>query len=118
MTTSLKTREPRTRLEWPALRHDARDLFDRLISDLGYPLGDQSVVLPSVDLVERDNVLEATTDVPGFKADQLDVEVHDNLLTIRGQIESESENKGERTVPFGTTSRELCKNAPAPMRRS
>lgn len=96
MSTTMPVRDSRPSREWLSLRHDARDLFDRFLGDIGYP-PDQRNPLPSMDLIERDDAIEVTIDVPGFEADQLDVEVHDNTLIVCGNAETKSEKKGDRT---------------------
>ena len=53
-------------------------------------------MVPSVDLSETDNEVDVTMDLPGMKPEEIDIQVHNNLLTIRGERKEESEQK-ERT---------------------
>ena len=73
--------------------------------------------LPAVDVSEDDNRYVITVEVPGTKKDDVTVEVHDNVLTIRGEKRSEREEEKEhrRWVErsYGTFSRSftLANNA-------
>jgi HSP20 family protein len=44
-----------------------------------------SAFLPPADVVVTDEAVTVLVDVPGLKADALDVQLHDDLLTIRGE---------------------------------
>ena len=54
--------------------------------------------VPSVDVVETDDAIEVTTDLPGFSAKDIDIEIRHDQLTISGQMseEKESENGKNR----------------------
>ncbi len=45
--------------------------------------------LPALDVVEQDRVLHVTIDLPGMSDQDIDVEVQDDLLYIRGHREIE-----------------------------
>ena len=52
--------------------------------------------MPRVDVVDKDEAVEVTAELPGVKKDELDVTVSDNTLTIRGSTShEEKEEKGE-----------------------
>ncbi len=53
-----------------------------------------SAVLPSVDLSETDDEVDVAIDLPGMKPEEIDVHVHNNLLTVTGERKEESEEKG------------------------
>lgn len=44
---------------------------------------------PRFDLSETEAEVEVQTDVPGFKAEEIDIEVRDDMLTIRGEQSEE-----------------------------
>jgi HSP20 family protein len=46
---------------------------------------------PRIDVSEKDNELRICADVPGVPADQVDVMVEDDILTIRGEKKAEAE---------------------------
>ncbi len=79
--------------------------------------GRQERFLPAVDIVEDDDRYVITVEVPGAKKDDVTVEIHENVLTIRGEKRSEREEEKEhrRWVErsYGTFSRSftLANNA-------
>ncbi|MCG8590091.1 MAG: Hsp20/alpha crystallin family protein [Proteobacteria bacterium] len=64
---------------------------------------------PAVDVSENDERYTITAELPGTKKADVSVELHDGILTIRGEKRSEREEQGEyrRHVErsFGTFSR-------------
>lgn len=46
---------------------------------------------PSVDLREKDNKYLLDADVPGMSEADLDIDFHDNILTLKGETKSEKE---------------------------
>ena len=46
------------------------------------------VFQPAVDIFETENGITLLADMPGVKADQLNVDLHDDILTIRGGVTS------------------------------
>jgi HSP20 family protein len=78
-----------------------RQAMDRLLAEsfvdfgrAGMPGGigaaDLSGAVP-VDLVERDDALVATVSLPGVKPEDVDVSVHQNVLTIQGEMRGETD---------------------------
>lgn len=53
------------------------------------------VFTPSVDIFETETSLTVLADLPGVKADDLDIDLHDDTLTIIGHIAPE--NAGDET---------------------
>jgi HSP20 family protein len=53
------------------------------------------VQLPSTDVAETDKSIEVKMDVPGFKPEEINVEVQGNLLLISGEHKEEKEEKGK-----------------------
>lgn len=68
--------------------------------------------MPRVDVVDKDDEVEVTAELPGVTKDQLDVSVSDNALTIRGSTtHEEKEEKGEyyrREIRKGEFSRTVA----------
>ncbi len=50
---------------------------------------------PQVDIKETDKELVLSASLPGVKKDDLNVEINENLLTIRGERKEEEEEKTE-----------------------
>jgi len=79
--------------------------------------GRRGSFLPSVDIAEDDDRYVVTVEVPGAKKEDVTVEMHENVLTIRGEKRSEREEEKEhrRLVErsYGTFSRSftLANNA-------
>lgn len=77
-----------------------RDM-NRLFSSLGMPLytskddGERVSWMPSVDVLKQGDDLVVRAELPGVKADDIEVSVTDDVLTIRGQ------RKEERTEEEG-----------------
>jgi HSP20 family protein len=74
-----------------SLQHEIEDLFGRLQNGTN---GDQ-LIMPSMDLSETDTEFQVRVDVPGFKADQIDIEVVNNTLRIKGEYKEEKEDKNK-----------------------
>ena len=53
--------------------------------------------VPAVDIAEDDDRYLITAEVPGAKKGDVTVEVHDNVMTIRGEKRSEREETKEQT---------------------
>lgn len=50
---------------------------------------------PAVDVTESEDQYIVTAELPGTSKDDVTVEVHDGVLTLRGEKRSEHEEKGE-----------------------
>ena len=49
--------------------------------------------VPTVDIGEDENSYLVTADVPGMKPEEIDIQVDNNVLTIRGERKSETRGK-------------------------
>lgn len=85
---SLIRREPELELERLA------DRMNRLFDGRSMLSGEREWALP-VDLIEDEQKITIKASVPGVEADDLDVSIDDNTLTIKGKTESETEQKNE-----------------------
>jgi len=69
--------------------------IDRLFDDFtsGFPaLGNgKAEMLPSMDVSETDKEIEITAELPGLEEKDVQINVADNLLTIRGEKKAEKE---------------------------
>ncbi|XLS28059.1 Hsp20/alpha crystallin family protein [Flavobacteriaceae bacterium M23B6Z8] len=52
--------------------------------------------LPAVNIKESEDRFDLELSVPGFKKDDINIEVDENVLTISSTIETSSENKDEK----------------------
>jgi HSP20 family protein len=48
---------------------------------------------PRVNVEEMEEEFEITAELPGMKKEEINIEVHDNVLTIKGERKYEKENK-------------------------
>lgn len=91
--TSLSLRDAMNRLFdesiWDPFAPNAHDSFFRSFSD------DLSMSTPSVDISESKKEFLIEADVPGFSSNDLDIEIDENVLTIRANKETSSEQEDD-----------------------
>jgi HSP20 family protein len=82
------------RREWSPFDTLQREI-DRLFLDFGRglpALGAPSLA-PTIDVAETDKEIEITAELPGLEEKDVEVNVADNVLTIRGEKKAEKEEK-------------------------
>lgn len=86
------------------LQHEMNRLFDDAFTGLQLPAafrgeGEDSR-LPRIDVHEADHAIEIEAELPGVDEKDIDVQVADNLLTIRGEkkLERKDEKEGQYRV--------------------
>jgi len=94
-------------------RDDSRDpfsIFDSFLSDSawdpfatmmpslfrGRTLGSVNTVFPKVDVEETDNEIKVTANIPGINAENIDIEVGDDYLSLSGKIEKENTKEDKK----------------------
>lgn len=100
--------------EIDSLRKEINKLFEQSVLS-GTLVGNGFDFMPSAEIDETDTEIHLKLEVPGMEADDLDIEVTDDAVTIKGERKSESktEEKGgfrsefhygkfERVVPMPT----------------
>ena len=67
------------------------------------------VYVPAVDIFETDGAITVLADMPGVKADQLDIDLRDNVLTLTGRVTSGAANETDvlREYDAGTFHRQF-----------
>jgi len=75
-------------------RNMFEDLFEQFLTDRDTQLSD--FVNAAMDLAETDQAFEVKMDLPGVSADEIDVQIVNNTLTVRGQRREEKEEKDEK----------------------
>ncbi len=84
--------------------HKAFEFFQRRGGRLGHELEDwyraeSEVLLPvMVDVTETDDRINVRAAVPGFKPDDIEVSVKDDILILSGETESRDKREDENTV--------------------
>jgi HSP20 family protein len=99
MAGTLSTQKPRGLFQWgrkalPGLREEMEELLSRVWDEDGDGWF-AGTMRPSVDLSETDKTVEVRMDVPGIKAEEIDVQINNNLLTVSGDRKEEREEKGK-----------------------
>ena len=74
--------------------HNVMDslLFGSFLGDRGWPNLEHRR-WPVIDIVENENDFVIKAEVPGCKADDIDISVSGNILTIRGEKKTEEKRK-------------------------
>ncbi|HEU0013683.1 MAG TPA: Hsp20/alpha crystallin family protein [Longimicrobium sp.] len=83
---------------YPGRYQDPFDLLNTVFGGGGgRPSGGGSSVMraPETDVVETQNEIRVTAELPGFQRDAIDVDVENNVLTIRGE-KREERTEGEQ----------------------
>jgi len=70
------------------------DLFESFFRGLDRPFGSYNA-WPAIDVIEHDDEVLVRAEVPGCKADDIDISVCNNTLTISGEKKESKEEKGK-----------------------
>lgn len=82
----------RNRNDLSRLHSDMDDLFDSFFRGLDRPFGGYKA-WPAIDIAEQDDAILVKAEVPGCKADDIDISVHGSTLTISGEKKFSEEKK-------------------------
>jgi HSP20 family protein len=77
--------------------------IDRLFEDFtrSWPaFGSTSELTPSMDVTETDKEIEVTAELPGLQEKDVQINVSDNILTIKGEKKAEKEEKDKNYRVF------------------
>jgi len=75
--------------------HDEMDdLFRSFFEDWDWPVWSRGR-WPVIDIAENENEFVVKAEVPGCKADDIDISVNGNMLTISGEKKHEEEKQGK-----------------------
>jgi HSP20 family protein len=83
----------RERSDLARLHRDMDDLFGSFFG--GWPTLAERTVWPAIDISEDENTVTVKAEVPGCKAEDIDISVQGNTLTISGEKKQEKEEKEE-----------------------
>lgn len=77
-------------------RNDINKLFSPLSRWMGRDAGlFEREWKPSIDVYDSDNDILVNVDMPGMKKEEIDVSIHGDLLTIKGEKKRENEVRKE-----------------------
>jgi len=97
MSTMLTTPAPSriggaTRDQFKLMRQELDDLLTRFWSCNAWGLA-PPLPVPNLDLVETDTAVEVRMDLPGMRAEDIHVDVQQDLLTVSGERKEDKEVK-------------------------
>ena len=85
---------------WEPMREmmTLREAMDRLFDDaFTRPLTiNGGIISPAIDMYQTDNEVVVKAHLPGLKAEDVDITVTGDMLTLRGEYKQESEKKNTR----------------------
>jgi len=100
----------RNRNSLATLHNEMDDLFDSFFRGLDRPFASYKT-WPAIDVAEDENSITVRAEVPGCNAEDIDISVHGNTLTISGEkkLTEEKKEKGYYHVEssYGSFRREL-----------
>jgi HSP20 family protein len=109
----------RNRGDLARLHGDMDNLFDSFFRGLDRPFSGYKA-WPAIDVAEEEDAILVRAEVPGCKADDIDISVHGNVLTISGQkkLSEEKKEKGyyHMESSYGSFRREI--NLPTDVNQS
>jgi HSP20 family protein len=100
----------RNRNSLSTLHNEMDDLFDSFFRGLDRPFAGYKA-WPAIDVAEDENAITVRAEVPGCSAEDIDISVYGNTLTISGEkkLKDEKKEKGYYHVEssYGSFRREL-----------
>ncbi|MHC4587333.1 MAG: Hsp20/alpha crystallin family protein [Planctomycetota bacterium] len=82
----------RGRNELARLHNEMDNLIGSLFGDWDRPIWGRSH-WPAIDIAEKDNEFVVKAEIPGCKAEDVNISVNGNILTISGEKKAEEEKK-------------------------
>jgi HSP20 family protein len=84
---------------------DLQDAFDKMFDEALVPFRGQQFISPQMNVYQTDKNIVVEADVPGMKEEDLDIEISDGVLTIKGERKEESESNTKeyfhREISYG-----------------
>jgi len=77
----------------------AQDAIPRVAGGRGWRIGEKregTAWWPAVDISESSDAYRVTVEIPGIKADEVEISIADGLLTIQGERHAALEVSGEK----------------------
>jgi len=84
--------QKRRRSDIEGLHQEMDDLFRTFLGSWGPPLFEHRV-WPAIDIEEDENAITVMAEVPGCKADDIEIAIHGNTLSISGEKKHAEEKK-------------------------
>jgi HSP20 family protein len=80
-----------------SLQGEINRLFDDFFEDSPALIASKSI-LPAIDITENDKCFKVEAELPGLEEKDVEVDINDNYLTIKGEKKTSSEDKGENFI--------------------
>jgi len=84
----------RNQNELTRLHNDTDTLFDQFFGSLGRPFQGYRA-WPAIDVAEKDGEIVVRAEVPGCKAEDIDISVYGDTLTISGEKKDSRQENGD-----------------------
>lgn len=96
-----------------ALQRRMNRMFDDFFGDFGRSgLEAVSRFMPQIDIAETDEQIRVTAELPGLDEKDVEITLHDDVLTIKGEKKQQREDKNERRFlserSYGAFSRSIA----------
>jgi HSP20 family protein len=95
MTRSLTSWTPRFPRSLTNLEQDFASMMERMFGQEVEPWSEMKPWAPRANIAETDKEIELTLELPGVKAENVHVELHDGDLWVSGEMQNETEEKGK-----------------------
>jgi len=77
------------------LRKDMDELWGRFFGDAVFPAFSETIWSPALDVKETKENIVVTAEIPGLSAQEVEVTISGDLLTIKGEKKQEKEEKDQ-----------------------
>ncbi|MBN2412078.1 Hsp20/alpha crystallin family protein [candidate division KSB1 bacterium] len=93
-------------------------LLERFMEDFGkYPVDfeeDSVAWSPRIDVKETKDAYEVMADLPGLKKENIEISVHENVLTLKGERKHEEKKEGENEYYMERSYGSFCRSFQIP----
>ncbi|MGY6661039.1 MAG: Hsp20/alpha crystallin family protein [Glycocaulis sp.] len=112
-----RTRARRELWRWPEDIETMRDDVEHWMSERmrAFPgLSDGSAFMAEMDMSETNGEIELAFDVPGFRKEDLELDIESDRVSVRGQRHSEKEKKGRNFLRLERVNGEMERSVRLP----
>lgn len=81
-----------------SLQHEINKLFDNFFEDVPALWTNSNKLIPAVDVIENDKNFKVEVELAGMRQEDVEVEINDSYLTIKGEKKSSTEDKGDNYI--------------------
>jgi len=99
-------------IPWSPLQ-EMREAIDRLMDETSF-LAPVRTIFPALNVHQTDEEVVVEAHVPGYKEDELEVEIGDGVLTVSGKTEEKKEEKGKQYLHREWTSESFTRSITLP----